>query len=230
MHLLRRSILLSLALPVALAAQRRAPAPKQPIDWPALEREGLTLLRDYLRVNTTNPPGNELEAARLLRDFLARQGIDAQLLDTAELGAGRANLYARVKGNGGKRAIALVHHLDVVPATANTWAVPPFSGTLRDGYVYGRGALDMKSEGIAHIMAVVALKRGGVPLTRDLVIIANADEELGSTGAVTFVDRHADLLRDVEVSSPRAAATRCGTIRFASAASVSRRSEPSGSG
>ena len=198
MHLLRRSILLSLAFPVALAAQRGAPVPKQPIDWPALEREGLTLLRDYLRVNTTNPPGNELEAARLLRDFLARQGIDAQLLDTAELGAGRANLYARIKGSGGKRAIALVHHMDVVPATAGTWTVPPFSGTLRDGYVYGRGALDMKSEGIAQIMAVVALKRGGVPLTRDLVVIANADEELGSTGAVTFVDRHADLLRDVE--------------------------------
>jgi len=198
MYLLRRSILLSLAFPVALAAQRGVPAPQRPIDWPALEREGLTLLRDYLRVNTSNPPGNELEAARLLRDFLARQGIDAQLLDTAELGAGRANLYARIKGSGSKRAIALVHHMDVVPVTAATWSVPPFSGTLRDGYVYGRGALDMKSEGIAHIMAVVALKRGGVPLTRDLVIIANADEELGSTGAVTFVDRHADLLRDVE--------------------------------
>jgi acetylornithine deacetylase/succinyl-diaminopimelate desuccinylase-like protein len=88
--------------------------------------------------------------------------------------------------------------MDVVPATAGTWSVPPFSGTLRDGFVYGRGALDMKSEGIAQIMAVVALKRGGVPLTRDLVLIANADEEWGSTGALTFADKHADLLRDVE--------------------------------
>jgi acetylornithine deacetylase/succinyl-diaminopimelate desuccinylase-like protein len=198
MHQLRRSLLLSFAFPVALAAQARGPVPKQPIDWPALEREGLTLLRDYLRVNTTNPPGNEVEAARLLRDFLAKQGIDAQLLDTTELGAGRANLYARIKGNGSKRAIAVVHHMDVVPATASTWTVPPFSGTLRDGFVYGRGALDMKSEGIAHIMAVVALKRGGVPLTRDLIIIANADEEWGSTGALTFAEKHADLLRDVE--------------------------------
>jgi acetylornithine deacetylase/succinyl-diaminopimelate desuccinylase-like protein len=216
MPLLRRSLLLSLAFPVALAAQGRTPAPKRPIDWPALEREGLTLLRDYLRVNTSNPPGSEVEAARLLRDFLAKQGIDAQLLDTAELGAGRANLYARIKGSGSKRAIALVHHMDVVPATAGTWSVPPFSGALRDGYVYGRGALDMKSEGIAQIMAVVALKRGGVPLTRDLVIIANADEELGSTGAVTFVDRHADLLRDVEFlfTEGGSNSVRNDTVRF----------------
>jgi acetylornithine deacetylase/succinyl-diaminopimelate desuccinylase-like protein len=198
MPLLRRSLLLSFAFPVALSAQRRAPVPTRSIDWPALERESLALLRDYLRVNTTNPPGNELEAARFLRDFLAKQGIEAQILDTAELGAGRANLYARLKGDGTKRAIAVVHHMDVVPATAGTWSVPPFSGTLRDGFVYGRGALDMKSEGIAQIMAVVALKRGGVPLTRDLVLIANADEEWGSTGALTFADKHADLLRDVE--------------------------------
>lgn len=198
MRLLLRLALLSFGLPAAIGAQSRAPEPRTPIDWPAIEREGVALLRDYLRVNSTNPPGNELEAARFLRDFLARQGIEAQILDTAELGAGRANLYARVKANGSKRAIALVHHMDVVPATASTWSVPPFAGQIRDGFVYGRGALDMKSEGIAQIMAVVALKRGGVPLTRDLVIVANADEEWGSTGAVTFVDKHADLLRDVE--------------------------------
>jgi acetylornithine deacetylase/succinyl-diaminopimelate desuccinylase-like protein len=198
MRLLRRLALLSSAMPVALAAQARVPAPKRPIGWPAIEREGVALLRDYLRVNSTNPPGNELVAARFLRDFLAKEGIEAQILDTVELGAGRANLYARVKSDGGKRAIALVHHMDVVPATPSTWSVPPFSGTIRDGFIYGRGALDMKSEGIAQIMAVVALKRGGVPLTRDLVIIANADEEWGSTGALTFADKHADLLRDVE--------------------------------
>jgi len=198
MRPIRRLALLQLVLPAALGAQSPVPAPVRAIDWPAIEREGVTLLREYLRVNSTNPPGNELTAARFLRDFLAKEGIEAQILDTTELGTGRANLYARVKGNGSKRAIALVHHMDVVPATASTWTAPPFSGELRDGYVYGRGALDMKGEGIAQLMAVVALKRGGVPLTRDLVIIANADEELGSTGALTFADKHADLLRDVE--------------------------------
>jgi len=190
--------------------------PKQPIDWPALEREGVTLLREYLRVNTTNPPGNELEAARFLRDFLAKQGIEAQILDTVELGAGRANLYARVKGNGSRKAVALVHHMDVVPATATAWSTPPFSGDLRDGFVYGRGAIDMKGEGIAQILAVVALKRGGVPLTRDLVIIANSDEEWGSTGALTFADKHADLLRDVEFlfTEGGSNSVRNDTVRF----------------
>ena len=213
---LLRFALFPLALPAVLAAQGGAPVPKQPIDWPALEREGVTLLRDYLRVNSANPPGNELEAARFLRDFLTKQGIEAQILDTTELGAGRANLYARVKGDGSKKAIALVHHMDVVPATASAWTAPPYSGTLRDGYIYGRGALDMKSEGIAQLMAVVALKRGGVPLTRDLVIIANADEEWGSTGALTFVAKHADLLRDVEFlfTEGGSNSVRNDTVRF----------------
>jgi len=193
-----RFVPLFVALASALHAQSSAPAPARPVDWPAIQREGVTLLREYVRINTTNPPGNELAAARFLRDFLAKEGIEAQILDTATLAPGRANLYARVKGNGSKKAVALVHHMDVVPASPQFWTVSPFSGDVRDGYVYGRGALDMKGEGVAQLMALVALKRSGVPLTRDLVVIANADEELGSTGALTFADKHADLLRDVE--------------------------------
>jgi acetylornithine deacetylase/succinyl-diaminopimelate desuccinylase-like protein len=192
------TLLLTLAGAAALHAQASAPQPVRTIDWAAIDREGVQLLRDYLRVNTSNPPGNELAGALFLKEFLAREGIEAQILDTAELGAGRANLYARLKGNGTKRAVAMVQHIDVVPATPASWTVPPFSGELRDGYVYGRGAIDMKGEGVAHLMALVALERGGVPLTRDLVVIANADEEWGSRGVLTFTDRHPDLLRDVE--------------------------------
>jgi acetylornithine deacetylase/succinyl-diaminopimelate desuccinylase-like protein len=192
------TLLLTLAGAAALHAQAPAPQPVRTIDWAAIDREGVQLLRDYLRVNTSNPPGNELAGALFLKEFLAREGIEAQILDTAELGAGRANLYARLKGNGTKRAVAMVQHIDVVPATPASWTVPPFSGELRDGYVYGRGAIDMKGEGVAHLMALVALERGGVPLTRDLVVIANADEEWGSRGVLTFTDRHPDLLRDVE--------------------------------
>jgi acetylornithine deacetylase/succinyl-diaminopimelate desuccinylase-like protein len=198
MRALIRIAFLSCLLASTLSAQQRAPVPKRAVDWPSIEREGVALLRDYLRVNTTNPPGNELAAAIFLRDFLAKEGIEAQILDTVELGKGRANLYARVKGNGTRKAIALVHHMDVVPATPSTWTVPPFSGELRDGYIYGRGALDMKGQGVAQLMALVAIKRSGLPLTRDLVVVANADEEWGSTGAITFTDRHADLLHDVE--------------------------------
>src|SRR6185503_12878877 len=169
------------------------------LDWDALGREAVALLSDYIRINTTNPPGNELEGARFLERVLAREGIEAQILDTTGLGPGRANLYARLKGRGGKRAIALVHHIDVVPADPRFWSVDPFGGVVKDGYVWGRGAIDFKGQGIAHLVALLALKRSGVPLTRDIVFIANADEELlGVHGAAAFVERHSDLLRDVE--------------------------------
>ncbi len=175
-----------------LFAQQRAP------DWNALRDEAVRLLSEYIKVNTTNPPGNELAGALFLRDILQREGFEVQILDTAKLGKGRANLYTRLKGNGSKKAIALVHHIDVVPADPRYWTQDPFSGAIKDGYIYGRGALDMKGEGIVHLMAMIALKRSGVPLTRDIVYIANSDEELGSTGAVVFAERHPDLLRDVE--------------------------------
>jgi acetylornithine deacetylase/succinyl-diaminopimelate desuccinylase-like protein len=175
-----------------------AGAQTKPVDWDAIARESQSILEDYLRINTTNPPGNELVAARFLKGILDREGIDAQILDTAELGPNRANLYARLKGNGSKKAIALVHHMDVVPATPSSWTVDPFSGVVRDGYIWGRGAIDMKGTGVAELMAMIALKRSGIPLTRDIVYIANSDEELTSTGGIVFVNRHPDLLKDVE--------------------------------
>jgi acetylornithine deacetylase/succinyl-diaminopimelate desuccinylase-like protein len=191
-----RVVTLLAALPATLAAQGAPPA--RPVDWDAMRTEATDVLRRYLRIDTSNPPGNELETARFLKAILEQEGIEATILDTAELGAGRANLYARLKGNGSKRAIALVQHMDVVPVTPAYWSVPPFSGELKDGYVWGRGALDMKGQGVAHLMAMIALKRSGVPLTRDIVFVANADEELGSTGGIVFVEKHADLLKDVE--------------------------------
>jgi acetylornithine deacetylase/succinyl-diaminopimelate desuccinylase-like protein len=139
-----------------------------------------------------------LLTARWLKNLLEKEGFEVQILDTTELGAGRANFYARLKGNGSKKAIALVHHMDVVPAAPQYWSADPFSGDIKDGFIYGRGALDMKGQGIAHLMAMLALKRSGVALNRDIVFIGNSDEELGSTGAKVFVDRHPDLLKDVE--------------------------------
>jgi acetylornithine deacetylase/succinyl-diaminopimelate desuccinylase-like protein len=189
---MRRLVLLIAVVATPVRAQ-------QPVDWAALADESVRVLADYIRINTTNPPGNELAGARFLKQILDREGIEAVILDTAELKpSGRANLYARLRGNGSKRAIALVHHIDVVPADQRYWAQDPFAGAIKDGFLYGRGALDMKGEGIVHLMAMIALKRSGVPLTRDIVFIANTDEELGSTGAIVFVERHADLLRDIE--------------------------------
>ena len=183
---------------VSVACPAIAQAQQKPIDWDAIAKEGQTILADYLRINTTNPPGNEMAAAKFLKGILDKEGIEAQILDSADLGGSHANLYARLKGNGSKKAIALLHHMDVVPATASQWSVDPFSGTVNDGYIWGRGAIDMKGEAVAHLMAMIALKRSGIPLNRDLVFIANADEEFTSTGGIVFVKNHADLLKDVE--------------------------------
>ncbi len=196
MNLVQRALALTVSVlctPVAaLSAQTK------PVDWDAISKESQKILVDYVRINTTNPPGNEFPAARFLKGILDREGIEAQILDTTELGTNRANLYARLRGNGTKRAIALVNHMDVVPATPSSWSVDPFSGAGKDGYIWGRGAIDMKGNGIAQLMAMIAIKRSGVPLTRDIVYIGNSDEELTGTGALVFVKRHPDLLKDVE--------------------------------
>jgi acetylornithine deacetylase/succinyl-diaminopimelate desuccinylase-like protein len=186
-----------LSISLLAVGSSAASAQSQP-DWAALTAETEKVLVDYLRINTSNPPGNEIETARFLKQILDREGIEATILDTTVLGKNRANLYARLKGNGSKKAIALVHHMDVVPVTRDYWSVDPFSGLIKDGYIWGRGAIDMKGEGIMHLMAMIALKRSGVPLNRDIVYIANADEEFTSTGGLAFVDNHADLLKDVE--------------------------------
>lgn len=183
----------------------------------ALVREAVERLTEYLRIDTSNPPGNELAAARWLRSVLAREGIEGQILDTAELGPGRANFYARLAGTGhGARAIALVHHMDVVPVTRENWSVDPFGGVVKDGYVYGRGALDMKGHGVIQLMSLIALKRSGVPLARDVVFIANADEEVNDRGADRFVARHRELLRGVDyvVTEGGGAQVEGGAVKF----------------
>ena len=186
--------ILASAVAIPLAAQRAAQAP----NWDALGDQAARMLADYIRINTTNPPGNELASARFLKSILDKEGIESQILDTTELGAGRANLYARLRGTGKKKAVILLHHMDVVPATPSFWKTPPFSGEIRDGYVWGRGAIDMKSYGVVDLLAMIALKRAHAPLDRDIIFIANADEELGSTGATVFTKRHADLIGDAE--------------------------------
>lgn len=184
------ALLFTLAVPAA--AQEPA------FDYDQLRDETAQRLSEYLRINTSNPPGNELATARWLKEVLAREGIEGQILDTTEVGAGRANFYARLKGTGPGKAIALVHHMDVVPASREYWSVDPFAGLIKDGYVWGRGALDMKGHGIVQLMTFIAIKRAGIPLRRDLIYIANADEESGGLGSRTFISRHPELIKDVE--------------------------------
>src|SRR5512145_2574240 len=154
------------------------------IDWNALGDETVELLRRYLVIDTTNPPGNETAGARFLAEVLAAHDISSEL---AESTPGRANLVARLAGDGSLGGIVLHHHIDVVYADRRYWTVDPFGGEIRDGYLYGRGALDMKSIGIFQLAAVLAIKRARVPLKRDLVLLGTADEEAGSQHGARFI-------------------------------------------
>src|SRR6266849_2527474 len=165
-------------------------------DWAALGDEATALLSQYLRINTTNPPGNEIVAARWLAQVLRRDGIEARIFEPAP---GKANLYARLAGDGSARPLILLNHMDVVLASPEYWTVDPFSGLNKDGYVWGRGALDMKGEAIAQLMTMLILKRAHVPLERDIIFLATSDEEIGAgVGAAWIAEHQADLVRDAE--------------------------------
>jgi acetylornithine deacetylase/succinyl-diaminopimelate desuccinylase-like protein len=181
------AVILLLAPPAA--AQGRPP------DFDSLAAEATQRLSEYLRIKTVNPPGNESLGARWLQQVLAREGIEAQIFESSP---GRGNLYARLPGTGKQRPLILLSHIDVVPATPETWKLDPWSGTIRDSVVWGRGALDMKGIAVVELMTMIALKRRGVPLARDIILIANADEETGSTGADWFAREKAGLIRDAE--------------------------------
>ena len=188
------------ASPPPAAAPAAATAPACPralaLDPAAIEAEAVCLLAAYVRIDTTNPPGRELAAAHFLRDLLARDGIESQIIESTP---GRGNLIARVRGSGAGRAVALLHHMDVVPADASEWSVPPFAGEVQKGSVWGRGALDNKGPGIVAVMTMLLAKRLGTVLPRDLVLIAVADEEAGGgLGARFLTERHMPLLADVE--------------------------------
>lgn len=190
-------------LPEPTAAPATAPAPPAApptcpraasLDPDAVVAELSCLLARYVQLDTTNPPGNEVVAARWLRETLARDGIDAQILEAAP---GRANLYARVEGRGDGKALVLVHHMDVVPASADEWSVPPLSGEVRDGELWGRGAIDNKGAGVMALLATAMLARLGTPPPRDVIYLGVADEEAGGGyGARWLMRERFDLFED----------------------------------
>lgn len=166
------------------------------LDWQAVEKEAGELLSRYIQIDTTNPPGNEIAAATFWQQHLAQEGVEAQVFESQPR---RGMVYARLKGSGKQKALILLHHLDVVPAVKADWEVDPFAGTIKDGYVYGRGAIDCKGIAIAQFMALALLKRAGIPLNRDIIFLGTADEEAGGhQGAGWFVENHFDLIADAE--------------------------------
>ncbi|MBI4318033.1 MAG: M20/M25/M40 family metallo-hydrolase [Chloroflexi bacterium] len=162
------------------------------IDWQRMTDEAVGHLRALIRLNTTNPPGNELAAAKYLESILVNEGIQCQVLEAA---SGRGNLVARLHGSGEERPLLLLSHLDVVPADDSHWQRPPFGGELVDGFVWGRGALDCKFLVVLELMVMLLLKREGLPLTRDVVFAATADEETGGKYGLGWLGRnHRHLL------------------------------------
>jgi acetylornithine deacetylase/succinyl-diaminopimelate desuccinylase-like protein len=163
----------------------------------ALEQEAVSLLSRYIQIDTTNPPGNEIKAAQFFKEIFDREGIEARIIESAP---GRGNIYARLRGSGAKKGVMLLNHMDVVPADAKLWTEAPFSGAVKDGYIWGRGALDMKGPAIAELMTLVALKRNNVALRGDVIFLGTADEEAGGAlGAGFLLEKHPELFANVGV-------------------------------
>ena len=154
-------------------------------------------LQQYLRINTTNPPGNEIQAANFFKKILDDEGIANRIF---EYQPGHADLWARIPHTTAtaKRAIILLNHMDVVTSDPSHWKVPPFSGQMLDGSIYGRGAQDMKNEGIAQLMVMVMAKRENAALDRDLIFLAVSDEEADGSGTDWMIAHQRALLENAE--------------------------------
>ena len=194
---LKRFSIVWAVLAALFAVMTEAWAAQAKFDWKALEEEAVGLLSRYIQIDTTNPPGNEIKAAEFLKTIFDREGIEARIIEAAP---GRASIYARLRGNGAKKPIVLMHHMDVVPADGRLWKVPPFSGAVKDGEIWGRGALDNKGAGIFQLLTLVALKRQNIQLKGDVIFLGTADEEAGGEmGAGFLLEKHASLFKDVSV-------------------------------
>jgi acetylornithine deacetylase/succinyl-diaminopimelate desuccinylase-like protein len=165
------------------------------INWAPYQDEAVRLLQDYIRIDTSNPPGDEIRAA----DFFKKLFDDAGIPNTTyEYVPGRADFYAVLKGDGSLRPIVLLSHMDVVRAQPGNWRAPPFSGAIVDDYIYGRGAEDMKDQGLLNAMVLLIASREHLPLKRDLIFLATADEEVNDTGSQWLIDHHPELVRGAE--------------------------------
>ncbi len=162
------------------------------IQWDAVRAETAALLQELIRFDTTNPPGNETPCLEHVAAYLKRNGIDSTLIESQPT---RGNLVARLKGNGSAAPFMMMGHVDVVPVERDKWTVEPFGGIVKDGFVYGRGALDMKNIDVIQMMVLLLLRREGVPLARDVIFMLNADEEVGGTWGARFMqEQHPALI------------------------------------
>lgn len=155
----------------------------------------IELLRRYVRIDTSNPPGREAAGAAFLAAELTRNGVTPEVIESAP---GRANVYARIRGKRQGEGLLLLNHIDVVPATLHGWSKPPFSGAILYNQIYGRGTLDMKGIAICELEAFVDIARSGVTPERDLIFLATADEEQeGVMGLAWLIAHRPELFEGV---------------------------------
>jgi len=165
------------------------------VDWVKLEHEAASILSRYIQIDTTNPPGDEIKAAKFFKEIFDREGIEAQIIESVP---GRASIHAVLHGNDSRKSLILLNHMDVVPADKKLWKAKPFGGEIKDGVIWGRGALDDKGPAIMELAAILALKRQKASLKSDVVFLGTADEEAGgSLGAGYLLEKHPELFRNV---------------------------------
>ena len=167
-------------------------------NWNEMASETIQLLQQLIRLDTSNPPGNEIIAASYIAHVLLENGIVPTIIETTPT---RGSVIARIRGNGSAAPLLLYSHTDVVPVEKEQWTVDPFGGTLQDGYVYGRGALDMKGIGAMQLVVFLTIARWlrnhpETTLSRDIILAATADEETDTNqGIGPLIDQHPDLIR-----------------------------------
>ncbi len=218
--------MLRLLIALLLLGATAAPAAdRYPVDWDKVADESLGHFTNLLRIDTRNPPGNETKAADYLQEVPEKEGLSPKQF---ALEPARSNLVVRIKGNDSKRPILVMGHADVVGVQEEKWSVPPFDAVVKDGYIFGRGALDDKDNVTAALMLMLLLKRHNVALDRDVIFLSESGEE-GTThvGIDFMVEKHWDEIEaEYCLAEGGSVTSRDGKVRYVSIATtekVSRR-------
>src|SRR5215510_2685670 len=188
---MRNTLTASLIVLLSLKFSASAVVQNRTIDWDKQKAEILQHYRSLVQINSSSPPGNETRVVEYLKKVLESEGIPTK---TFALDPNRANLVARLKGNGSKRPLLILAHTDVVPVQPEKWPVDPFGAVMKEGYIWGRGTIDDKDKLVTMLMTMILMKRSGAVLDRDLIFLAESGEEADPSGVgIDFmVNRHFD--------------------------------------
>ena len=204
---------------ILLGAAAAPAADRYPVDWEKVAVESLGHFSKLLRIDTSNPPGNETKAADYLQKVLEKEGLSPKQF---ALDPERSNLVVRIKGNGSKRPLLVMGHTDVVGVQEENWSVEPFDAVLKDGYIFGRGALDDKDNVTAAMMLMLLLKRHNVELDRDVIFLAESGEEGTTSVGIDFmVEKHwNEIEAEYCLAEGGSATSRDGKVRYVSIATT----------